>query len=291
MITTIYHDLENRFGQTQRPDWYADAIRILRGNTDQGIFGLYLYYLIRENPDINTVINIGTARGHSAVCAAKGISERGGYGEVHTIDILSHTETRNWHVEKQPDSDPLKDVQISAEQIISKFHNPSGKVPITFHEGTSSSILAGWEGNSPDLVFHDGEHQYDTVSEDIRLCNTISEDRPIQVFDDAVLFDDKTVYRPFADEIGRMLSKLPKIGQISSELQRYAITRTPFPGVERAIREAIESYSWTTLEIIRDSGHAPVTALFPECNEERHQITGNDIHRQTRAEGEDDQRC
>jgi hypothetical protein len=245
------------------PNWYSKAVSYLRGDKDEGLFGLYLYHLILSDNDIQTVVNIGTARGHSAVCSAIALTEAGRNGEIHTVDIIPPAQPRNWHG-SQPDSDPLKGNETSMKDLIGRFHDPSDNdVPIIFHTGESNDIIPSLDC-SPDLVFHDAGHTYQIVKNDVEVSNTLSDSRPIHVFDDCYLFEDEWEYRLFATDFWYPYDMIPKIGGLLQRLRRFSVSKTRFPGVTEAVREIIGEEEWATIEIIRDSDHAPITTLFPE---------------------------
>jgi len=268
MEITLYTAVEDAFDPTDCPEWYPEAVSYLRGNKDEGLFGLYLYNLIRETESISTVVNVGTARGHSAVCAAKALSEADRTGTIHTIDIIHPDETRNWH-SNHAQSDPLVGGETSMRNLVSRFHNPGSKdVPIQFHTGDSSTILQQWDADAPDLVFHDGKHNYETVSTDIEATNVIGEDRPIHVFDDCYLYAPSWEFRPFARGVPDTTHRLPKIGGLAKILQEFSISQSPYPDVDRAVEEAIDE-QWCRAQIIVDDDHAPITTLYPEAGDLR----------------------
>lgn len=263
MVTVLYDSLQERYPDTERPDWYHEAVQYLRGGVDEGLYGLYLYHLISECPDISTVINIGTARGHSAVCAAKGIADNGREGVVHTIDLIAPDEAFRWHVEKHPSSDPLAGSNATMEALIRRFHDPDDdSVPIKFHTGNSSEILAGWDAGPPDLVFHDGEHTYDRVITDVRLSKEMADRAPISVFDDCYLFHPTWEYHPFTSKLSFEVDRVPKIGGITRRLRQLSMKKTQYYGIQKAVADAYESGRWARLELVDDEDHAPMAALL-----------------------------
>jgi hypothetical protein len=263
MEIALYTAVEDAFDPTDRPVWYSEAVSDLRGNKDEGLFGLYLYNLIRGNESVSTVVNVGTARGHSAVCAAKALADAGRSGTVHTIDVIHPDETRNWHANHAP-SDPLVGTETSMRKLVNRFHDPdSERVPIEFHTGDSTTVLQQWDGTAPDFVFHDGEHNYETVSADIETANVIGDDRPIHVFDDCYLHAPTWEFRPFADGVPDAIRQLPKVGGLANILREFGLSRSPYPGVDKAVKEAMDE-QWGRAQIIVDDDHAPITTLYPE---------------------------
>lgn len=259
----IFDDLSERFPQSTEPKWYRDAVHHLRGRSDDGLFGRYIYELIRSTDEITTVLNIGTARGHSAVCAAKAFADADRCGEVHTIDIIPPREERSWHVNKHPSSDPLSDENVSMREIIQRFHNPDSEdVPINFHTGDSTEVLLQWQDDQPDLVFHDGMHKYKTVKEDIRLTTNLGPSTPIQIFDDCYFSTPTNSYYPLR-YIPNRYKDVPKLGKLLYLLQKFKMLKQPFPGVTQAVREAYNEGPWSVMEIVPDKKHSPITMLSP----------------------------
>jgi hypothetical protein len=263
MEITLYTAVDDAFDPTDRPEWYPEAVSYLRGNKDEGLFGLYLYNLIRATESISTVLNIGTARGHSAVCAAKALEETNQTGSVHTIDIIHPDETRDWHA-SHAQSDPLIGTETSMRELVSRFHDPvSEGTPVNFYTGDSSSTLQQWDAEAPDLVFHDGKHTYETVSADVEAVNGIGDSQPIHVFDDCYLYAPTWELRPFARGISDRLEEIPKVGGLANVLQRFCLSWSPYPGVDQAVEEAMDE-SFDSAEIIVDNDHAPITTLYPD---------------------------
>lgn len=280
MKTIIYSDLEEYFNNVIEPNWYEEAVNYLRGGADEGLFGLYLYNLIRNNR-ISNIINIGTARGHSAVCAAKAIKDSGRKGTVHTIDRIPPNKQRNWHVPKQSVDDPALNKKYTMIEFISRFHSPTdNEVPIKFHTGDSNEILNNMDF-CPDFVFHDASHEYKKVTNDISAVKSLSDYNPMQIFDDCYLYDTEWEYRPFTsaewfrfDELNK--KKLPNFTPINKNImayifniftsipkksRQYSISKTLFPGETLSVKREIENKNYDMVEIIRDSNHAPITIL------------------------------
>lgn len=276
MPTVIYGDLAERFGETTEPDWYPEAVSYLRGGADRGLFGLYLYELVQRLPDVSTVYNIGTARGHSAVCLARGMTEAGRAGTVHTFDLTPPDEPRDWHVPKQADDDPARGRRLTMRSLIERFDVPTRTTDIEFHTGDSNEVLSNWEADPPDLVFHDAEHTYSAVSRAMDLIDGLSEADPVHVFDDSYLFDADWSRRLVSPGTYRRCESIPRTGgtvgrvlrnktcDFLRDLSWLSVAKRPFPGVDRAIEEAYQAGDWDRLEVVRDPDHAPITALIPE---------------------------
>lgn len=258
--TVLYDSLSECFPSLETPDWYREAVSYLRGDKDRGLFGLYLYNLVRTREDITEIINIGTARGHSAVCAAKGLEAAGRRGSVHTIDVIDPDEVRDWY-DGHSGSDPLHGVETSMRELVSRFQDSSDKrVRIEFYAGDSNEVIPTIEA-APDLVFHDGRHTSRAVKRDVEAANALSDERPIHVFDDCYLYDNRWTYRPCSGELWDGLAEVPKLGGLVRALRSVTVSHTPVPGVTMAVRDVIDDDDPTEVEVVRDRDHAPITTV------------------------------
>jgi hypothetical protein len=135
--------------------------------------------------------------------------------------------------------------------------------------GDSSRVLSGFgEDVDPDLVFHDGEHSYSTVATDIQLTKSLSEDLPLQVFDDCYLFEYIWEYRPFMSQIWIKIEKMLPTSAVFPQLRSFSLSKTRFPGVTQAVKEEIKSNSYQSAGVIktpdpeeRGKYYPPVTML------------------------------
>lgn len=258
-VQIIYDQLSERFDSVDVPDWYDDAVLRLRGGADRA-FGLYLYNLVRRDPSIETVVNIGTARGFSATCLARAIFEREATGTVHTIDTIPPDQPRDWHAEGHDPADPARDETLSVHDLMEPFQPEDGQLSIRHHTGDSLDVLESWNDAPIDLVFHDGRHTYEHVSREISLA--IREGGaapPLLIFDDCFLYENEwTQWLVTEDGPLEFLDRIPYLRR----LPEYAILRKRSAGVARAVEAAFEEGQWARLEIIREDW-APITALIP----------------------------
>lgn len=233
----IYKTLENRFENLEEPRWHEEVTLWLRGGAEVD-FGMYLYNLIKER-GVNIVLNIGTARGYSAICCSKGVSEK---GEVFTVDIRDPRKERRWHTQKHKDEDPLKGRGESMENLINKFSE--GNVNIL--TGDSNSITEKETLPDFDLVFHDGEHSYEKVYTDLENILSNQESIPINVFDDC---------HPFTKR------KLLGAGFKKGDLDLFS-SEVFFPGVRKAVLEGFRVFPFSEMECVGSVRHSPITTLF-----------------------------
>jgi hypothetical protein len=251
-----FSSIEHRFDKPI-PEWHEEAVQYLRGNKDRGDFGLYLYFYIRENPSITEVINIGTARGYSAICIAHALSENDGPGRVHTIDIRDPDKKRQWHGETHAPTDGLKNESRSMRDLIKQFSPDDNSATINIRTGNSTDLLSEMDCN-PDLVFIDGRHTYEHVKSELELIGKLADPPVTYVFDDCYLFSDDAVFRPFDSSLGYVLDDIPLFRNYIQRLRRYEISKRPFPGVTKAVTEWWESEELEG-EIVYDEQHAPIT--------------------------------
>ena len=152
--------------------WYEDAVRVLRGG-DGGEHGLLLYKLVycldHERP--TTILDIGTARGFSAITMARALLDAKLDGIVRTVDVMDHRSKFYWHVGKQDPKDPLANISISRCEVWSRWFEEE-ECRVTPLLGQSHQILENWSHGPIDVAFIDGEHTYDAVRRDLSLVGT-----------------------------------------------------------------------------------------------------------------------
>ena len=242
-------------------EWYARARRVLRGG-DGGEHGLLLYKLAhrfagRGGPML--ALDVGTARGFSAMSTARAILDSGVEGRVHTIDTFPHDEPRTWHVPKQRDDELDGAPPITRSEIWRRrFAEESAVVsPVT---GRSLDVLRAWPHGPIDLAFLDGSHQYADVKGELTLLDGLMAERCAIVMDDYHLGVPaaRVRSRPLnlaANGIGRTLGRAwrtarnvaPRRGQDNE----FVIVKQRYAGIRRAVSEFVEERAgrWT-LEIV-----------------------------------------
>ena len=168
------------------PDgWYRSARLALRGG-DGGEHGQLLYQLVRERRDqVRPVValDIGTARGFSAVVMARAMLDSGMEGHVYTVDVIDHDEALDWHVEKHDCDDPLAGRLITRASIWSEWAAEERHriTPIT---GRSTAILGDWRHGPIDVALLDGSHTYQDVKAELGMLAGMMADDGVIVLDD-----------------------------------------------------------------------------------------------------------
>jgi len=127
------------------PD-YAARGAFFRANYERGIL---LYYMIRQF-ECKSVLEIGTGRGYSTLCAARAMSDAGYDGSICTIDP-----------------------QITKEycDMMTKTFPGDWFKLIKFFRGTSDAVLTHElkEPEKFDIVIVDGDSSFNGISADIEL--------------------------------------------------------------------------------------------------------------------------
>lgn len=199
-------------------EWHEKAVLYLRGG-DGGEHGPILYNLVKTKKQ-KKVLDIGTARGFSALYMAKAFVDPGiEDGIVYTIDIISNDEVRHWHVPKQSSQDPARGKLMSRAELLSKFEKRILD-HVVFLTGDSKDVLSNWRLGPIDLAFIDGDHSYKGVKRDfLNVKQNLTRDG-------CIVFDDYD------------------IGRTKCSFHNYLISRAKLSGVKRVVDEAIRSGEW-----------------------------------------------
>ena len=242
-------------------EWYRRARRVLRGG-DGGEHGLLLYKLGRrfaERDGPLVALDVGTARGFSAMAIARAILDSGVEGRVYTIDVIDQDELRAWHVAKQRDDELEGAPPMSRSEIWRRwFAEDSAAVsPIA---GRSLEVLEAWPHGPIDMAFLDGSHAFADVKGELEMLDSLMAERCAIVMDDFHLgmVAARVRSRPLnlaAWGIGRSLGMVwrgarevaPRLG----EANEFVVVKQRFAGIRRAVSEFLEERDgrWS-LEIV-----------------------------------------
>jgi predicted O-methyltransferase YrrM len=183
-VTPFFLKLEE-LGQSLAADWYAAAKKTLRGG-DGGEHGILLHSIVGtfvKKKEALVVLDIGTARGFSAITAAKALTDFGLDGHVYTVDITPHELQMAWHVPKQSDFDPLIGKKVSRAEVWSAgYEDLTSKV--TALTGDSEDILNHWDYGPIDVAFLDGEHTSNAVRHELNVLDRLLTPGGIVILDD-----------------------------------------------------------------------------------------------------------
>ena len=245
MQTTIYNEISDYFPEFVKPDWYEQLCLNLKSNVHP-TYGLVIYNFIIHNDWIDHVVDIGTAEGFSAICAIKGFEDVQRKGSIHTVDIVDRSYSG------------------SATRInFDKYTNyENHDINVQFITGDSKKVIKTIP-QSPDLVFHDGHHEYISVSSEIQQIESKNIGKTVHIFDDYHMYDYQHLLKLYPNQLGDIISKIPLVGNILSgdtRVNEVWIVNKRYPGVIEAIHEAAMKYD-ADLEIIEDRYRAPATIL------------------------------
>ena len=164
--------------------WYQEAVRILRGG-DGGEHGLLLYKLVRALGTIPhpVILDIGTARGFSAITMARALLDANLDGMVYSIDVIDHFSQNVWHGGKNEPTEPLAGLSISRSEVWSCWFEEEASHVTPLH-AQSYEVLENWSYGSIDIAFIDGEHTYDAVKRELALLDHLMTPTGIIVLDD-----------------------------------------------------------------------------------------------------------
>ena len=238
--------------QEPQESWYERARLVLRGR-DGGEHGKLLYSLIRERQARGrqvVALDIGTARGFSAITMSRALLDANLAGHVYTMDVIDHEDVHDWHGAKHSPDDPLAGAPSPRSTIWQRwFPDEAARIsPIT---GRSTRLLSDWPHGRIDIAFLDGSHAYDDVKAELGLLDDIMADDGIIVLDDV----------HFGVVIGRVRSRavsvlawlalsalrkvLPKREFHNARLgvgAEYAIVERRFTGIRKAVENFINEH-------------------------------------------------
>lgn len=165
--------------------WFAGAVRNLRGG-DGGEHGLLLYGLVRLLPSDRpgAILDVGTARGFSAIAMARAVRDGSLKHRIYTVDIIDHRERRNWHASrKHGPTDPLATSRVSRSEIWSRWYSDEA-VHVDPLGASSRDVLENWKHGPILLAFVDGAHNYRAVKDDLALLDRRMAPGGVIVLDD-----------------------------------------------------------------------------------------------------------
>ena len=229
--------------------WYDRAVSVLRGG-DGGEHGMILYGMILRLSDTShplVVLDIGTARGFSAMAMARAMADAsidGGGGDVYSVDVIGHRESRGWHVDKQAVDDPLSGIEMSRAEIWERWF-PDESAMVTPVTARSSEVLSDWRHGPIDLAFIDGSHTYDNVKRELSALDSSMRRGGVIVLDDyhAGTSAARIRSRPInlmAWALGKVLPPMRRLSPSLGESNEYVIVRRRFSGIWQAVSEFVE---------------------------------------------------
>jgi len=260
VVTSLDYKLAELRADGLAADWYRGACDILRGG-DGGEHGLLLYKLIRARQgDARplVVLDVGTARGFSALTMARALWETGG-GSVYTIDVVGHEQARNWHVEKQPPGEPLAGMTLSRSEIWHRWYPREANL-VSPIKGRSWDVLDDWDHGPIDLAFLDGDHSKGAVGRELAALSLLMAPEGVIVLDDYHL--GAGVFRLRSRVANRLVTRVGRglrgfWPSASGRLRlgtdnEFVLMKKKFSGITAAVHEFLvhQQEPWA-LEVIR----------------------------------------
>jgi predicted O-methyltransferase YrrM len=140
-----------------------------------------LYQLARDLPGPGLTVEIGSHKGMSTIALAHGVRD-GGHEPVHTVD--PHTGDR-----QALEWSGLEEIHSEDEFKRNILEARVGDVVVGYTM-TSNQLAEQWEGQQIRLLFIDGWHSYDAVTDDIRNWVPLLTPTGVVVVDDYYNYDD-----------------------------------------------------------------------------------------------------
>ena len=241
-------------------DWYQRTRVSLRGG-DGGEHGLLLYQLVREREDWSrpvVTLDVGTARGFSAVTMARAMLDADLNGHVYTVDVIDHDEPQDWHGTKHDPNEPLAGGPV-ARRAIWRAWAPEEATRITPITGKSTRILPDWPHGPIDVAFLDGSHTYDDVKAELEALDKLMADDGIIVLDDVhfgVIIGQvrSRAVSVLAWMAMNILAKLlPKARLHHMRLgvsSQFAVVERRFTGIRNAVTRFVERHPDWLIELV-----------------------------------------
>ena len=232
-------------------EWYGRAVGALRGG-DGGEHGQLLYGIVRQSARHQsqmTVLDVGTARGFTALVMSLAIEGSGVDGTVYSVDTVGHDELVEWHSAKHDPADPLAGRLFSRREIWNRWFPDAMRQVVVVH-GKSAAILESWNRGPIDVAFLDGSHAYEDVSRELALLDElVSQDYGIVVLDDYHMGEFVGRIRSKAvnllawmigRSIGWMSDRFSDLAPRFGQSTEYRLVKQRFGGVRRALDEFVE---------------------------------------------------
>lgn len=140
------------------------------------LYTLLSAFIKRNRHSFVNVVETGTARGFSAVCMSKAISDAGIDGKIVTIDVLNHLRRQIWNC-----IDDLSGPKSRAE-ILEPWNIYLQR--ILFLQGDSLYTLPRIGFSRIHFAFLDAQHTRRSVMEEFRLISARQQSGDVIVFDD-----------------------------------------------------------------------------------------------------------
>jgi hypothetical protein len=121
------------------------------------VYAVFRNFLEKTNFDHYNVVDVGTARGFTALCMAKALEDTKKTGTIHTIDVIPHNKKIYWRsigdlTGKKTRHELIEDWSFLRDNFIKFYHGPS------------TACLPNIDVDRIHFAFLDGKHDYENVS-------------------------------------------------------------------------------------------------------------------------------
>jgi len=141
------------------------------------LFSTLCNYIENNNIKKINILDVGTARGFSAVVLASALDKMNAKGEITTIDPLPHYHKMYWNCIDDLES------KKSRSEILSPY-NPLVNMYINFLEGEFQYVIKYLSFERIHFAFIDAIHEYENVIYEFKYINQF------QKLGDVIIFDD-----------------------------------------------------------------------------------------------------
>ncbi len=178
---------EDKLGFKVNKKWFLDLVLVTQigikksklnyyhGRILYSLISRYLSKIKNKSNKIN-ILEIGTARGFSAICMARATLDSNVNASIITIDYIPHFKKRYWNC--------LKDIDgpSSRSELLSKWQEETNQ--IIFIEGFSQSLLPKLGLERINFAFLDGQHKKENILQEYNVI------KKKQKKGDQIFFDD-----------------------------------------------------------------------------------------------------
>jgi predicted O-methyltransferase YrrM len=178
----------------------------------------YLTSLAKEDIKTVNIIETGTARGFSALCMAKALSDSKFEGSICTVDVLPHYKKMFWNCS----ADHTTGKQ-TRQNLLSDWADLTERY-IIFMQGFVKHILPKIALTRIHFAFLDGAHTYEDVLFEFNNISKCQKDGDIIVFDDYNERDFPGIVKA-VNYIGSKMNYSIKLVQNKNTLRDYVIAK------------------------------------------------------------------
>lgn len=171
--------LEKRLGYAIDRAWLERVARVLacplKKNPPCWQHGRVIYAVLRSRlrafepgRDDLSLLDVGTAKGFSALCARRALQDAGQDGDVWSVDVIApqSRERRNTVVEVDWPRTLYETIDHAGEEVVLK-----DVMQVFFLQSTGVDWLRGNGGQRVHFAFVDGKHRNDVVEEELLLLS------------------------------------------------------------------------------------------------------------------------